>query len=72
VESLKAIVVGIVVIVAGLFWVRRADLEKAAAERRRLGLGPMENQEGARLAMTVFFVLGGAALVLGGIWELVR
>ena len=71
-EPLKAIALGIVVIVAGLLWVRRMDLERAATERRRLGLGPMENQEGARLAMTVFFVLGGAALVLGGIWELVR
>lgn len=69
-EPLKPIVLGIIVIAAGLFWVRRMNLDEAAAERRRLGLGPMENQEGARLAMTVFFVLAGTALVLGGIWQI--
>lgn len=69
VESLKAILLGIAMVVAGLFWVPRLDPDAIARERRRLGLGPQEHLEGARQAGTVFFVLGGAALMLRGFWD---
>lgn len=65
------IVMGAWLIVNGFRWVRRMDLDENAAARRRMHLGPMENQEGAQLAVTVGFVLSGTVLVLSGLWLLV-